>query len=131
MTGRQITIEGPPQRIQLRRTKGWRLPDGACSVARPTRWGNPFRIGDSIDVSEHPWTRGMSILGQPISRAGKVEDAGHAVDLFIMWVMARVPFTAAVVQAELGGRDLACYCPVGTPCHGDVLLEIANGRTLT
>ena len=31
-----------PQRIQLRRTAGWRKPPGAVVVARPTRWGNPF-----------------------------------------------------------------------------------------
>jgi hypothetical protein len=35
-----------PERIQLRRTKGWRLPEGAVSVARPTKWGNPFRLND-------------------------------------------------------------------------------------
>lgn len=28
---------------------------------------------------------------------------------------------------ELRGRDLACWCPPGLPCHADVLLEIANG----
>jgi len=30
-------------RIQLKRTKGWRLPEGAIVVSRPSRWGNPFR----------------------------------------------------------------------------------------
>jgi hypothetical protein len=34
-----------PERIQLRRTKGWRKPEGAIVVARPTKWGNPFRVG--------------------------------------------------------------------------------------
>ncbi|XWO59890.1 DUF4326 domain-containing protein (plasmid) [Pseudomonas luteola] len=33
-----------PARIQLRRTKGWRLPEGAVRVARPGKWGNPFRV---------------------------------------------------------------------------------------
>ena len=28
--------------------------------------------------------------------------------------------------APLRGRDLACWCPVGDPCHADVLLELAN-----
>jgi hypothetical protein len=31
-----------PKRFQLRRTRGWRKPDGGISVARPTRWGNPY-----------------------------------------------------------------------------------------
>lgn len=28
--------------------------------------------------------------------------------------------------APLRGRDLACFCPIGLPCHADVLLELAN-----
>ena len=32
-----------PERIQLRRTKGWRMPEGAVYVGRPTMLGNPFR----------------------------------------------------------------------------------------
>ena len=35
-----------PQRIQLRRTKGWRKPEGAIVVARPGKWGNPFTVGE-------------------------------------------------------------------------------------
>lgn len=27
-----------PSRIQLRRTKGWRKPEGAIVVARPSKW---------------------------------------------------------------------------------------------
>jgi hypothetical protein len=38
----------------------------------------------------------------------------------------RLPVTVDDVRRELRGRDLACYCALGEPCHGDVLLEIAN-----
>jgi hypothetical protein len=41
-----------PKRIQLRRTKGWRKPEGAVVVARPSRWGNPYRIGGDVDAAE-------------------------------------------------------------------------------
>jgi hypothetical protein len=40
--------------------------------------------------------------------------------------------TAEEIQAELGGHDLACWCPLTdaagnrVPCHADVLLEISN-----
>ena len=34
-----------PERIQLRRTKGWRKPEGAIVVARPSKWGNPYPVG--------------------------------------------------------------------------------------
>jgi hypothetical protein len=34
----------PPARIRLSRRRGWRLPPGAVSVARPGRFGNPFSL---------------------------------------------------------------------------------------
>lgn len=34
-----------PKRIQLRRTKGWKMPPNTVSVAPPSRYGNPFRVG--------------------------------------------------------------------------------------
>lgn len=37
-----------PQRLQLRRTKGWRIPPGAVKVDRSTRWGNPFAADTSF-----------------------------------------------------------------------------------
>jgi hypothetical protein len=27
---------------------------------------------------------------------------------------------------ELRGKDLACWCKEGSPCHADILLELAN-----
>jgi hypothetical protein len=42
-----------PRRIQIRRTKGWRKPEGAISVARPHKWGNPFKVGEhGIRIAE-------------------------------------------------------------------------------
>lgn len=42
------------ERIQLRRTKGWRLPPGALSVARPTKWGNPFGYRQHTGLARVP-----------------------------------------------------------------------------
>lgn len=33
-----------PQRIQMKRTKGWRKPEGAVYVGRPSLYGNPFLV---------------------------------------------------------------------------------------
>ena len=33
-----------PRRIQRKRTKGWRMPEGAVYVGRPTKWGNPYPV---------------------------------------------------------------------------------------
>lgn len=35
-----------PARIQRRRTTGWRMPEGAVYVGRPSKWGNPFQYRD-------------------------------------------------------------------------------------
>jgi len=102
-----------PVRIQLRRTKGWRKPEGAIVVARPSRWGNPFRVGEVIH-------RGPAWSG----REELVRDAAHAVQLYRRWI-----FTCAHILShlpELRGHDLACWCPLDQPCHADVLIELAN-----
>ena len=41
-----------PKRIQLSRAKGWRLPKGVIKVDRSTRFGNPYRIGEPIDMKQ-------------------------------------------------------------------------------
>ncbi len=89
-----------PVRVQLSRRRGWRLPEGAISVARPTRWGNPFRIG--VDG-----------------------DAATCVALFRAWMLAD-PARLEGARAALRGHDLACWCAADAPCHADVLLELAN-----
>jgi hypothetical protein len=95
-----------PRRIQLRRTAGWRKPEGVVVVARPSRWGNP-----------HPFDEAT-----PEERARVVELFRRDLDA------GRLGFSADDVRRELAGRDLACWCPLDGPCHADVLLEVANGR---
>ena len=34
-----------PRRVQLRRSKGWRMPANTVKIDRTTHWGNPFVIG--------------------------------------------------------------------------------------
>lgn len=47
-----------PQRIQRKRVKGWRMPEGAVYVGRPTEWGNPWRPGQVIAIQ---WPRGAPV----------------------------------------------------------------------
>ncbi|WP_342394587.1 DUF4326 domain-containing protein [Prescottella agglutinans] len=42
-----------PQRIQRRRTRGWRMPEGAVYVGRPSGWGNPFKVGEIKWMRRH------------------------------------------------------------------------------
>ena len=94
-----------PKRIQLSRRKGWRLPPGTVVVARPTRWGNPFRA-KTPDAS---------------SRA-------VAVARYRKWLFSTAGKSKRVDAKKcLSGRDLACWCPLDGPCHADILIEVANG----
>lgn len=40
-----------PKRIQRSRRRGWRMPEGAVYVGRPTRWGNPY-VGGNPDAPD-------------------------------------------------------------------------------
>ena len=95
-----------PRRIQRKRTKGWRMPEGAFYVGRGSRWGNPCQVIRLVEGHE-------------------VRDRAREVELFRKYLSRNrwVHFDAVVL---LRGHDLACWCPLDVPCHGDVLLEIAN-----
>lgn len=106
-----------PQRIQLSRRRGWRKPEGAIVVARPSRWGNPVRMdGDRAAAAE--WFG----VGLDMRRAGTLPpgNAFHAYP------------TDAEIRDHLAGHDLACWCPLidkdsnPVPCHADVLLELCR-----
>lgn len=117
-------------RIQRKRTKGWRMPEDAIVVTRPSRWGNPFTVGFLCPLF-WIWRNGHW-TNEPYG-TDWVRDRTHAVDLYRR--IARQPDFIAAVRRELAGRDLACWCPLTdangqpVPCHADVLLEIANGGT--
>jgi Domain of unknown function (DUF4326) len=106
------------ERIQRRRTRGWRMPTGAVYVGRGSQWGNPWRVGSTT------WTidPGGLINRQPHPPLTDVQ----AVASFRNSVLAD-PERIAYIRAELAGRDLACWCPLDQPCHADVLLEVARG----
>lgn len=114
-----------PVRIQRKRTKGWRMPAGAVYVGRPTRWGNSYvvtrtRRGWRVSGGEACVNSGM--LSERAAR-------GLAVDLYrLEWErwLAKEPGARERLLRRLGGKDLACWCPLDKPCHADVLLELAN-----
>ena len=108
-----------PKRIQLRRTKGWRKPEGAVVVARPSKWGNPFRV---VQVGQTWCVEGW---GRRWTTASKEAAVVLAVDLYAD-AFGRFKSYGLPAPAEVAGRDLACGCPPASPCHADVLLDLAN-----
>jgi hypothetical protein len=107
----------PPQRIQLRRTKGWRKPEGAINVARPSRWGNPYTIAEMAAV--YPDDDPAEL------RRKCVADFRGMVEGRWEYEGSNYPMLFAL-RRDLAGHDLACWCPLDQPCHADVLLELAN-----
>ena len=98
-----------PMRIQRKRTKGWRMPANTVSVSRPSDWGNPFTVagyyaaGFSGDLTA--------------ARQACVDNFEDDLDDYFL----------ELAKHNLRGKNLACWCPLGEPCHADVLLKIANG----
>ena len=115
-----------PQRMQLSRQAGFDLQTAskalnglpARRVTRPGRWGNPFTIEETA------------------ARYGLDVEAAQAkaVELCGQWLRGTLdpslspgePPTLDAIRAELGGHNLACWCRPGTPCHSDVLIDIAH-----
>ncbi len=125
-----------PRRIQRRRTKGWRMPENTVYVGRGTKWGNPFRVGDTLDLN----TREPLLSKRPArvrEHTGGMLTAELARDLYRMFLVYRSSSSTPAVlnmpwahqaRNELTGRNLACWCPLDEPCHADVLLELANAQ---
>lgn len=105
------------ERIQRKRTKGWKMPPNTVSVTRPGPFGNPFLArdaaeagyGDGREMAVHAYRRWLAgdKDWQPENRMFPSRE----------YVLKLIP--------TLRGKNLACFCSVG-PCHADVLLELAN-----
>ena len=147
-----------PVRLRLSRAKGFDLQAvsraanglGAVNVARPTKWGNPF----DFRRSEYCWAalsfgcRGDRLGRQKASvrafrdwiapphgrrtisfeEQPKMGDGDQWVALGPPVKAGEAPERADIIKA-LRGKNLACWCKAGEPCHADVLLELANGPT--
>jgi hypothetical protein len=104
-----------PKRIQLSRTKGWRMPANTVKVDRSTKFGNPWTVKAAREAGHTGTDAELQAL---------------TVGLFADALSKGLPAVADHLEhiEELRGKNLACWCKPGTPCHADVLLEIANRK---
>ncbi|MBG0828526.1 DUF4326 domain-containing protein [Planomonospora sp. ID67723] len=123
--------ETGPRRLQRRRTKGYRLPEGAVIVDRTTIWGNPFKAGEKIHRDSDLWPYIAETVpgGAAVLAAIAPMTAEQAVDLYAAWLIEQPPLMLRL--GEIAGRDLACWCPLpaeGEPdhCHAAFLLQLTN-----
>lgn len=131
-----------PKRIQRKRTKGWKMPENAVYVGRPTIWMNPFVVGKPSGV----FPKGMGVKGraetliesmtldQVVSMYSDLAQGFICPEMYPHghdW-MAHFKkkmnngHPVEMIRSYLRGKDLACWCPLDCPCHADVLLELAN-----
>lgn len=89
------------------------MPENTVCVTRPGKYGNPFVIGKVYEFE------GERTLMTP----------ELAVEYFREMIeidRKNYPLYFSAYIREIRGKNLACWCKPGDPCHADVLLEIAN-----
>lgn len=113
-----------PVRIQLRRTKGWRMPENTVKVTRPSLYGNPYLHADPADAvaAYRKHCQGGTKVFE--IGPGKLQFAKNAHPDTLHWAFP--DWLRQHGLPPLRGKNLACWCAVGAPCHADVLLELAN-----
>ncbi len=136
-----------PQRIQMKRTKGFNLQEYSKSinglecvvVSRPTMWGNPFKlIGDMVFVDAGHRRKILDKWVLYYQGGGHTNDG--VVNLYKKGIMGnpmwyeenpelKKRFNIMIERVEdLRGKNLACWCAPGVYCHADELLYFANKK---
>lgn len=131
------------KRVQRKRLKGWKMPENTVYIGRGSKWGNPFRV---VEYEFGKWavkTDGSFGCNQILikncrafysDKSDAVNDAVQCYrDLLLPYSHKEGDLKDFYISkanlddlAELEGKDLACWCPEGEPCHGDVLIEMIN-----
>lgn len=125
-----------PKRIQRRRVKGWRMPEGAVSVTRPLFWGNPFRVGHHYKRGGIPrmgltFTYMEAYEGHQDATYTTIQTLDESLEWYMWYVGTWSELMLSRLRKELAGKDLACWCKEGATCHADILLELANASPTT
>lgn len=67
-------------------------------IGRPSKWGNPFQIGEDGSREE-------------------------VIEKYMDWLLANPDILNGI--QELKGKTLGCWCKP-KPCHSDILAEVVN-----
>ena len=90
------------------------MPPNTVKVDRSTRWGNPLRVGQWKGYGA---ADAVADYERYLDRAPVVRSFENVYG---------TPPTLEAIRQSLGGKNLACWCKPGEPCHADVLLRLAN-----
>ena len=128
-----------PLRIQRRRTKGYRLPEGTIYVGRPTAFGNPWTHAKTLATKL--FREDMISHVNVNEYRGWLEADAEKELKFPLYVELREQKRRLLERLpSLLGFNLACYCPLCpahrdgkpldvecpdcSPCHVDVLGQL-------
>ena len=89
------------------------MPPNTVKVARPGKWGNPHIVGQHGDAKTCV-SKFRAGLFQYRNNGGSLVE--FCADVIVLTDIVK----------SLRGKNLACWCKLGEPCHADVLLELAN-----
>lgn len=109
-----------PMRVQRKREKGWKMPENTVYVGRPSKWGNPFKVGKK--------PCGCRSVGECNHNLFRVETPQEAVECYEYHISEKLKsgINNGLGIDELRGKNLACWCSLDKPCHADILLKLAN-----
>jgi hypothetical protein len=97
------------------------MPENTIVISRPSRWGNPYAVGDP-GVPD----RASAVATFKRLLELRLQDPGlPSSELFPGQGIPEYP-SIDEIRLELWGKNLACWCPADEPCHADVLLALAN-----
>jgi hypothetical protein len=124
-----------PRRIQLHRGSKFDLQTAsmkvnglaAVRIDRNSGWENPFLDSYCTPTAAVVMFRRWLLDGIPQDELAR--HSGHGRFSEGAWLVNR---RAAlwIAMPSLRGKNIACWCRPRDVCHGDVLLEIANGDRL-
>lgn len=121
-----------PERVQRKRTKGYKLPKNTKCVNRGTKWGNPIKLmGDQIYIDAsyrrkilNPWVwYRLGDIDDVIFLYQKLWDGTKFQNQDLQYWADKFK---ELDLKELKGKNLACFCSLDKKCHADVLIELAN-----
>src|SRR5215213_5445220 len=102
-----------PERIQRKRTAGWKMPDGAIYVGRPGKYGNPYwhvQRFHGLDLSLKLYEYTAQGIWMP-SLLDEMPD-GYFRQVYsshLDWTKRFQAHPLEQIQVELRGKDLACW----------------------